>query len=63
MTGLVGLARWGRAVICQTIGFSLAVKAVAAVRGLAGLVTLWMAVLADIGPRSWSWPTSDRVAG
>ncbi|MGH2759860.1 MAG: heavy metal translocating P-type ATPase [Actinomycetota bacterium] len=49
VAGLIGLARWSRAVVRQNIVFSLAVKGVAAALALAGVLTLWMAVLADVG--------------
>ncbi len=49
VAGLIGLSRWTAAVVRQNIAFSLGVKVVAAVLALAGLLTLWMAVLADVG--------------
>ncbi len=49
VAGLVGLSRWTQAVVRQNIVFSLVVKAVAAVLALSGFLTLWMAVLADVG--------------
>ncbi|MEX2587397.1 MAG: cation-translocating P-type ATPase [Actinomycetota bacterium] len=49
VAGLVGLSRWTQAVVRQNIVFSLVVKAVAAVLAFGGLLTLWMAVLADVG--------------
>lgn len=49
LAGTIGLARWTRAIVRQNIGFSLGTKAIAAVLALFGLVTLWMAVLVDVG--------------
>lgn len=49
VAGLIGLSRWARSVVRQNIIFSLLVKAVAAVLALTGALTLWMAVLADVG--------------
>lgn len=49
VAGLVGLSRWTQAVVRQNIVFSLVVKAIAAVLALSGFLTLWMAVLADVG--------------
>ena len=49
LAGTIGLARWTRAIVRQNIGFSLGTKAVAAVLALFGFVTLWMAVLVDVG--------------
>ena len=46
---LIGLSRWTRVVVRQNIMFSLVVKAIAAVLAVAGMLTLWMAVLADVG--------------
>ena len=44
-----GLARSTRRIVRQNIVFALAVKAIAAVLALAGVLTLWLAVLADVG--------------
>ena len=49
VAGLIGLSRWTRSVVRQNIVFSLLVKALAAVLALTGALTLWMAVLADVG--------------
>ena len=46
---LVVVAQSTRRVVRQNITFSLAVKAVAAVLALAGFLTLWLAVLSDVG--------------
>lgn len=49
LAGTIGLARWTHTIVRQNIGFSLGTKVVAAVLALFGLVTLWMAVLVDVG--------------
>lgn len=49
LAGTIGLARWARSVVRQNIGFALSTKAIAAVFALVGFVTLWMAVLVDVG--------------
>lgn len=49
LADLVVVAQSTRRVVRQNITFSLAVKAVAAVLALAGFLTLWLAVLADVG--------------
>ena len=49
LAGLVGLARWTRAVVRQNIAFSLGTKAVAAVILAAGALPLWGAVATDVG--------------
>ena len=49
LAGTIGLARWTRAVVRQNIAFSLGTKAIAAALAIAGLLTLWMAVLVDVG--------------
>jgi Cd2+/Zn2+-exporting ATPase len=49
VAGLVGLARWTRAVVRQNIAFSLATKAIAVALLAASLLPLWGAVVADVG--------------
>ncbi len=49
LPGLVSLARATRAIVRQNIGFSLITKLVAAIFALAGLLPLWLAVMADVG--------------
>ena len=48
-TGLVGLARWTRAVVRQNVAFSLATKLAAVVLLVAGALPLWAAVASDVG--------------
>ena len=49
VAGLIGLARWSRAVVRQNIAFSLATKAVAVGFLAAGALPLWAAVASDVG--------------
>lgn len=49
MPVLVGLARKAESIIRGNIAFALLVKAVFVVLAVAGVATLWMAVLADMG--------------
>jgi len=49
LAGFVALARTTRHIVRQNIGFSLSTKAIAAGFALAGLLPLWLAVLADVG--------------
>ena len=49
VAGLIGLARWSRAVVRQNIAFSLATKAVAVGFLAAGALPLWAAVGTDVG--------------
>ena len=49
MAGLIGLARWTRAIVKQNIGFSLGTKLLAAAVLAAGQLPLWGAVVADVG--------------
>ena len=49
LSGLITLARATRGIVRQNITFSLGVKAVAALFAFAGLLPLWLAVLADVG--------------
>jgi Cd2+/Zn2+-exporting ATPase len=43
------LSRRTRTIILQNVGFSLATKALALVLGAFGIVSLWIAVLVDVG--------------
>jgi Cd2+/Zn2+-exporting ATPase len=45
----VRLSRRAQQIIHRNIAFSLAVKALVFVLALAGVATLWMAILADVG--------------
>lgn len=47
--GFFALARQSREIVRQNIVFSLGTKAVAALFALAGLLPLWLAVMADVG--------------
>ena len=49
VAGVIGLARWSRAVVRQNIAFSLATKAVAVGFLAAGALPLWAAVTTDVG--------------
>ena len=49
LSGFIALARATRGIVRQNIAFSLGVKAVAAIFAFAGLLPLWLAVLADVG--------------
>jgi len=49
VAGLIGLARWTRAIVRQNIAFSLGTKAAAAAVLAAGALPLWGAVVADVG--------------
>ena len=49
VAGLIGLARWTRAIVRQNIAFSLATKLAAAVVLAGGALPLWGAVVADVG--------------
>ena len=49
VAGLIGLARWTRAIVRQNIAFSLATKLVAVGLLAAGMLPLWGAVVADVG--------------
>ncbi|MFA4927400.1 MAG: cation-translocating P-type ATPase [Patulibacter sp.] len=49
VAGLIGLARWTRAVVRQNIAFSLGTKLIAAVFLLFGALPLWAAVGVDVG--------------
>ena len=49
VAGLVGLARWTKAIVRQNIGFSLGTKLLAAGVLAAGALPLWGAVVADVG--------------
>ncbi len=49
VAGLIGLARWTRAVVRQNIAFSLGTKLLAVGLLAAGLLPLWGAVVADVG--------------
>jgi Cd2+/Zn2+-exporting ATPase len=49
LTRLHRLSRRTRTIILQNVGFSLATKALALVLGAFGIVSLWIAVLVDVG--------------
>ena len=49
VAGLIGLARWTKAIVRQNIAFSLVTKLAAAVVLAAGALPLWGAVVADVG--------------
>ena len=49
VAGLIGLARWTKAVVRQNIAFSLGTKLVAGGVLAAGFLPLWGAVVADVG--------------
>ena len=49
VAGLIGLARWTKAVVRQNIAFSLGTKLLAAAVLAAGALPLWGAVVADVG--------------
>ena len=49
VAGLIGLARWTKAIVRQNIAFSLGTKLAAAVVLAAGALPLWGAVVADVG--------------
>ena len=49
VAGLIGLARWTRAIVRQNVVFSLGTKALAAAILAAGALPLWGAVVADVG--------------
>ncbi len=49
VAGLIGLARWTKAVVRQNIAFSLGTKLAAAGILAAGALPLWGAVVADVG--------------
>ena len=49
VAGLIGLARWTKAVVRQNIAFSLGTKLAAAAILVAGPLPLWGAVVADVG--------------
>ena len=49
VAGLMGLSRRTRRIVAQNIAFSLAIKGTFLVLAPLGLVTLWMAVFADMG--------------
>jgi Cd2+/Zn2+-exporting ATPase len=49
VAGLIGLARWTRAIVRQNVAFSLATKLVAVGLLAAGMLPLWGAVVADVG--------------
>ena len=48
-TGLIGLARWTRAVVRQNVAFSLGTKFIAVAFLAAGALPLWAAVASDVG--------------
>ena len=49
VAGLIGLARWTKAVVRQNIAFSLGTKLVAGGVLAAGFLPIWGAVVADVG--------------
>lgn len=49
VAGLIGLARWTKAVVRENIGFSLATKLIAVGVLAAGALPLWAAVASDVG--------------
>ena len=49
VAGLIGLARWTKAIVRQNIAFSLGTKLAAAAVLAAGALPLWGAVAADVG--------------
>ena len=49
VAGLIGLARWTKAIVRQNIAFSLGTKLVAGGILAAGALPLWGAVVADVG--------------
>ena len=49
VAGLIGLARWTKAIVRQNIAFSLGTKLLAGVILAAGALPLWGAVVADVG--------------
>ena len=49
VAGLIGLARWTKAIVRQNIGFSLGTKLLAAGLLAGGALPLWGAVVADVG--------------
>jgi Cd2+/Zn2+-exporting ATPase len=49
VAGLMGLSRRTRRIVAQNIAVSVAIKSVFLVLAPLGLVTLWLAVFADMG--------------
>ena len=49
VAGLIGLARWTKAIVRQNIAFSLGTKLIAVVVLAAGALPLWAAVATDVG--------------